>query len=419
MAPIRLSDSTSALTLAQKGPISGLRTLWDPYQILDIYPNDPEFSCVGIAFYSNARCRWQFFDRSIGRAACARLDMIAMKHPSEVTRESLELLAERVLCHNHQKQLYEKIEGWERRIAEYLSESGERLAVAAEPEHGRQQTSWDYLKREIEDVRKEMESLKAERDEVQNRCTKSETEVEKLRTQQHQSLERSEQVEKRLKGKLVDSESTIQRLKEDARARLDEITFLNEQLADSQKSAAAKADEVQHLTGKLEGSTQSSERLETLYSGKIFHLNKHLTDRDAQVQELDEKLSESQKQTSNLDKCLIDSKSRVGRLENANQALRESGSENKKHLSRLEQQNQQLRSQKYAAAFRDAVQRLVMRKRYERLAVEKRTLEEERVALSRRLEEADMRVASKEVSNPSFEVYGERRAKERNGGLED
>ena len=378
MVPIPIGDSTTPLTRAQKGPLRGLQARWDPYRTLDIYPNDPDFTCVGIAVYSNARCRWQFYDYSIVRAACAGLDTMAGKHPADVTRRDLELLAEKVLCSNHGKQMYTVVREWEEKIEGFLRESGRTLANMETVSNDRQpQRSQRSFEEELESVRRGMGDLRVERDGFQTRCTKSQEEVERLKAQQHQSLERSEQlqrVDKLLKKKVKESDSTIENMRKDARARLDEIGLLNKQLSESQELAAAKADEVQRLVGNLEDSTQNAERLEHAHSEQISELNK----------------------------CLASRATELGKLEIANRKLQKSKVEDGRRILELEQQNQRMKSQKHASAFQNVVQRIVLQGKYERVARENITLKEQREGLSRQLEVVDSRVEKQEVSEMTF-----------------
>lgn len=372
MAPISLTDSSSTLKSAQKGPINGLQALWDPYKILDIYPNGPGFTCVGIALYSNERCRWRFIDESIRRNACRQLDLIALSRPSTVTRQSLELLADNILCHNHKRQMYDKVTDWDRLISKHLNQLSEaRLAVPSEPQHGIQEVSLESAKEiEIESFRKEMGRLSIERDDFKNRCMKREAEVEKLHSQQDQSLQRFEQAEKRLKGKIVGLESTTRQSREDTAANLNDIASLNKQLADSQNYDTEKTAEIERLKNDLDGKKQASSQMESAHSTTVADLTKRLNDSNAQI----------------------------ARLENTTQALRESRAENKKRLSKSEQQNQRLRKQSGLAGFRNVVQLLLSKRQYERMAMENRTLSEEKARLTKRMENAEERLAAQDVS---------------------
>lgn len=413
MAPISLTDPTSPPSLRRtdristsalhkKGPTNGTQASWDPYEVLDIYPNDPDFTCIGIAVYSNARCQWRFLDVSIRRAACARLDSIASKHPSKVTRQSLELLAETILCHNHMKQMYEKIAIWNLRIANYLDEFHERPSAAAVPERDQRQTESDVLKTEIETVRKEMEKVRTERDESQSNSTEQKAEIEKLRLQQDQSLQRYERAERRLKGKIRESESMIDNLKEGERSKLAEITSLNKQLTEFKTSATANSDEIQRLSKEVANKDVASKEFQSTQLSKLAELKENFNDRDAQIQKLETTLqntiTDHNTQLQNLETTLTDRDAQIQKLETANQTLRDSRNENKRRISKLEQQNQKLKRQKHLAAFRHAVQLLIEKRKYERVEAEKRTLEGHTVVLRGRLEETQEQVKGREVS---------------------
>ena len=116
--------------------ISSSKDSWDPYKVLNVYPNAPNFTCVGVGKSTGSRCRWSFnsvqFDTSQRATTVKCLESMSDMHPSRITLAALSSLAQNTLCRDfHQWQAEAKITEWKAKIKEYLHEHSERLPVVS------------------------------------------------------------------------------------------------------------------------------------------------------------------------------------------------------------------------------------------------------------------------------------------------
>ena len=154
------------------------RHLWDPYRVLDVYPNGPKFTCVGVAVRTGARCRWPFDSEHSNTAqrdtAGKLLESMSEVHPSEITPAALYLLAENTLCREwHQRQAGAKVTEWKARIGDYLREHGERLAVVSAVRQLQNCVAKekDASKQEFTGTRQALEGVTDELKASQTRCS--------------------------------------------------------------------------------------------------------------------------------------------------------------------------------------------------------------------------------------------------------
>ena len=430
MAPMRVADRTtttaSTLAFAQKTPAlnGGLRQKphWDPYRTLDLYPNDPDFQCIGIAKYSDARCRWRFFDRSIGRGACAQLDLIASRRPSDVTREMLEVLASTLLCDNHGMQKYGKVAEWNRMIAEVAAVVvGE--GVEAEEQQQQQMSSSVEAEEEIRRLQREMDQLKVERDEYQVqygnslemnvRLAESDLatteEIQRLKKDVQDRQRDFDELEKSRSKELTEREAlhrqveVLDREKEEAIQSLEMAVQAKQKGVDKLKKLRSYGLAQTQALCKLESSDQEKSetihRLATAVQGKqkdVEELKKKNLQSAADLKDLDA-LRQQTKNSNSLIESLSakreSDRQKMEKLENRNR-------ENERKNRKLEQQNRGLKQQKYLAAFRNAVQLVVARKRYESAEAKGSELREQNANLLQRMEDAETRsaAAAKDVS---------------------
>ena len=113
---------------------SSSRGLWDPYRVLDVYPNGGRgiSACVGVASSTGYRCRWSFnseqFSASQRATAVRQLDSMSAVHPSKITPAELHSLARNTLCRDfHQGQVYAVEKAWRAKIEQFVREHGEML----------------------------------------------------------------------------------------------------------------------------------------------------------------------------------------------------------------------------------------------------------------------------------------------------
>ncbi|CAD6579307.1 MAG: hypothetical protein ASARMPREDX12_009124 [Alectoria sarmentosa] len=98
--------------------ISSSKDSWDPYKVLNVYPNAPNFTVQ--------------FDTSQRATTVKCLESMSDMHPSRITLAALSSLAQNTLCRDfHQWQAEAKITEWKAKIKEYLHEHSERLPVVS------------------------------------------------------------------------------------------------------------------------------------------------------------------------------------------------------------------------------------------------------------------------------------------------
>lgn len=378
----------SALAKIQNDPPT--RALWDPWKVLGMYPKSPDFSCVGVT-WGHSRCGWKFW-RGKWAAPEADLKLMSTMHPSRISEDILTTLARHSLCaDNHQYQAYDKVEMWSALIAEYSKVANEQLAPADE--------LWK-VKTELEELRKQVSSP---------------TELASLR------------------GKVVESKSTIQALRESERAKSSEITSLTARLAasnltilTSKDTETAKTHTIEALKEKCAVENDRIRTINELYE-EYKHSNTRLrTERDAKEEDLsrlkqdlwnlEADLEANQRaqrskgrETENLRQQLHTSNALIGELQAITKDARylhqkmedtkRTLTESNRQVSHLQQENQRLKTQKHFRTFRDHVRLLAKQKNYERAAIENQNLLEQASRLAQRLEEADMQLAAQDVSN--------------------
>jgi len=372
----------SSLALAKSPNDRSMQAQWDPWNLLDIYPEDGEFSCIGVGL-SGSRCGWQFWHD--WTAAEADLELMSTMHPSQISKDILTTLAKHSLCaKNHQYQARFIVEDWRIRIA---------------------------LADELRKVKAELEEMRKQ--------NASPSELASLR------------------GKVVESAVTLQALRESETARrVSEITSLEKRLAASdltililEHTQKNNLEEIERLKEKCVLESNRASVATELYQVARHESTRLQTDRDAKTEEVDRlkqdvwnleaDLEESQRiqkikgrETDNLRQQFNASDALIKKLqatkidttclyqgiENINRTLTESNTE----VFQLQQENQRLKTQKYFWAFRDHVRLLTKEKTYERVAMENQTLSEQVARLTQRLEEADMQLAAQDVSNTFF-----------------
>ena len=223
--------------------------LWNPYEVLDIYPTRGNFSCIGTT-RQNLRCRWQFF--GYRHAIGARVDEMAACEPSEITPRMLEMLATQLLCvDNHRNQIREKVRDWQDKVAEYL---GVHYGTATRV-------------RDVGRLQEQLRTANEEKEMLGHRVVKQEN-----------KLEDCERRIEELKGRLEESEASVKREKRAA----EKIDWLNTQLEASKKyldDAKTKASsQIDKLEKQLKDSDRRLEKQERTSSHEIGDLHQQLRD---------------------------------------------------------------------------------------------------------------------------------------------
>jgi len=378
--------TSTALAKLPKDPST--KALWDPRKVLDMYPRSPDFSCVGVG--KNGRCGWKFW-RGKWAAPEADLELMSTMHPSQISGDILTTLARHSLCpDNHQYQAYDKVEMWSALIVQYLKVTNEQLAPTDELRR---------VKTELENLRKRV-----------------------MTPSEHASLI----------GKVVESKSTIQTLRESEMAKSNEIISLGERLAASnltistmKNTETAKTQTIEALKEKCAVESDRTRTISELYEA-YKHSNTCLrTEREAkekdvnrlkqEVWNLEAELEEDKRaqrskgrETENLRQQLNASNARIQELQTTtkdtrslHQKIQDTNkglAESNRQVSHLQRENQRLKTQKHLRTFRDHIRLLAKQKHYERTAIENQNLLEQASRLTQRLEEADKQLAARDVS---------------------
>ena len=146
--------------------VSFSRPLWHPDRVFNVFPNDPQSTCVGIASSTGRRCRWPLysdeqFSASRRAAAVELLRSMSEMHPSEITRAQLYSLAQNTLCRDFhlQKQADRTEFEWTAILDRYVIEHGEMISVRqqlaalqpnARTQDDSQNTKVEYVKAQME-----------------------------------------------------------------------------------------------------------------------------------------------------------------------------------------------------------------------------------------------------------------------------
>ena len=280
--------------------------LWNPYEVLDIYPTRGNFSCIGTT-RQNLRCGWQFFGKR--HAISARVDEMAACEPSKIPPGMLEMLAIQCLCvDNHQSQFREKLRDWQDKVAEYLKvHYGTATRV-----------------RDVGGLQEQLRTANEEKEMLGDRVVEQEDELEDCK----RTIEE-------LEGRLEESEASVER----------------------EKLAAEKID---GLNTQLEASKKHLDDAKTEASSQIDKLEKRLKDSDRRLEEQERTSSH---EIGNLHQQLRDGNEELGTLKTASskdsedvdhlhQEIQEMGKQytnsktkNDARISKLQQQNQTLKAQ--------------------------------------------------------------------------
>lgn len=229
--------------MASSLSLSSRRNLWDPYQVLDVYPNSRNSSCVGLAKTTGRRCRWSFYSEQYGDSQIAtavrQLDSMAAVHPSNVTPAQLHSLAQNTLCRDfHQGQAYDVEREWRATIDAHVRENGEMLALAGEV----RQLAIDMV-REREAAEADVEEARRALEASQSRCSDLVEEKDRLGGEHAASSRDIALLKRQLAGLQTDATS-----RDDLAAKVERLERLaDERHANLEKSAAARSNEMEAL----------------------------------------------------------------------------------------------------------------------------------------------------------------------------
>ena len=260
------------------------RNLWDPSRVLDVYPNAPGFTCVGVAKSTGSRCRWSFnseqFSTSQRATAVECLESMSEVHPSRITLAALSLLAQNTLCRDfHQWQAGTKITEWKAKIEHYLHNYSERLPVVRpvrqlqyERDDMKQlQNSIakdDHIsEQELKATHQALDRVKAELEKSQARCSELTEQNNKLDRQREgdqaansrdvallrqQYTEEVENLKRQLEGRNANFKREIAASSNQARGLKDSNAQLVKQLDVVKQDLAERDQQVEQLVKQLD-----------------------------------------------------------------------------------------------------------------------------------------------------------------------
>lgn len=337
--------------------VSLSKDLWDVSSVLDIYPADPNCTCVGLASTTGSRCRWPLdseqFHPSQRFTAAKRLESMSELHPSAITSAALSSLAQDTLCRDfHRKQAGARVTEWKAKIENYLREHSERLEVASavrqlqcdlddtkKLQNGIAEER-DASKREVEETRQAWESVSAELKALDQRNTK---EVENVK-------EQLEGGKAKFERDIAASSQELRGLKE-SKTRLDKMTTANTLDIGSLKANVRYRDKtLDERARRSEEEVEDLRRQLAASSGEVAMLKeaKASSEEKAKLSEKDAESLRQELHKSNTRHEALEAKSsedskRLGeQLEALEQKYAESKDEDTARISQLQEQDRKI-----------------------------------------------------------------------------
>ncbi|KAL9071826.1 MAG: hypothetical protein Q9161_003926 [Pseudevernia consocians] len=297
-------------------PVSLSRGLWDPYEVLDVDPNNPVCTCVGVAKSTSLRCRWPFASRQFNayqRATAVEiLESMSKRHPSDITTAALYSLAQNTLCMEfHQWQADAKSRKWKVKIEAYLQYEPNDT----KPLQNGFAKDWGASEHEIHKTRETLERVTAELKASQTLCSKLTEKRDKLDRQREDDQVANSREVARLTQQLTDFRTK----------RKTEVEHLKRQL-DERNAKFEK---------ELKGLRESKTRLETAIILETGSLKKEVRDRDRM---LEERARASEGEADSLRQQLAASSGEVAVLKEAKASSDEKAQVSEKEADSLRQQ---------------------------------------------------------------------------------
>lgn len=328
--------------MASSLSLSSRRNLWDPYQVLDIYPNRPDSPCVGLAKTTGRRCRWSFnseqYSDSQRATAVQLLDSMAAVHPSDVTTDELYSLARNTLCREfHQGQVDDVERRWRATIDAFVRGNGEMLAIDIEREREVAETDFREAREALEASQSRCSDLVEKNDRLEGEHAASsrdfallERQLAELQTDAKSRDELNGKVEqlKRLTDErhatfenYADARSNEMRALKESKARLDgmmttssmEISSLKQKVQALDTRAERSEKEVKDLRQKLEASGREIADLQS--KNEKIEQDQKIGQLDEKVQALDARAKRSEGAEIDLRQKLQTSNERYDALE--------------------------------------------------------------------------------------------------------
>ena len=165
--------------------VSSSVDLWNPYKVLDVYPNSARSSCVGVRNGTEVRCGWtlvpnEHFTASQLAVAAEQLRSMAARHPSHVTPADIRALVQNTLCRHHQWQT-STVEGkWKAEIGNFVHEQGGMPETRRAVKHSQREVAEETDRFDLNEVRKACVALEAS----QVRCSEMMGKIDRLEKDQ-------------------------------------------------------------------------------------------------------------------------------------------------------------------------------------------------------------------------------------------
>ena len=296
-------------------PVSLSRDVWDPYRVLDVAPNSPYSSCVGVASSTGRRCRWSFhseqFSAEQRAAADNQLQSMLRMHPLDITQADLYALARNTLCRDfHQRQAGSVESDWRARIQRFMREQGELLDVM-----GAVTQLESDLRKERDASEQKINETRWALDASQNCCSQL--------TEKNKELEGDQAASLRDLGLLTRQLAELQAGAENWDGLNDKVERLEKQMgeshAESEKNVAASSKEIKELReskARLDGMTMTNTQ-------EIASLKKKIRNRDLA---LDERAKRSEEEAEDLRQQLAASSREIAILQEAKAKFEEKAS---------------------------------------------------------------------------------------------
>ena len=290
--------------------VSSSMALWDPCNVLNVYPNNRNSSCVGL----NARgyrCGWdlvsnEHFSYSQLASAAQQLKSMAAKHPSDVTSAELHSLLRNTLCGWHQNQAPRVGSEWGAKIGDFVRVNGQTLRTSR------------AITQTPSEIAGEKDNL--DRNEVKNAC-------EALQKQMTEIIEKSNKIGE----DQAETFRELARLNAKNRDELNaEVKRMRSQMENLESNAATSSREMQGLKDSKSRliSTVTTNTLEWVsLKAKVGDINQELDKRakrsEVEVADLNRQLASSNREIAALQEALASLETKADFREKEAQSLRE------------------------------------------------------------------------------------------------
>ena len=166
------SRNINFFSLADMALVNSSVDVWNPCQVLDVYPHSAKSTCVGVNNGTEVRCGWMLvpnrqFSASQLAVAAKQLKSMAARHPSDVTFAEIRALVQNTLCGIHQWQTSTVEDRWRERIDRVVPERGGMRETRRAVKHSQREVAEETDPFDLNEVKKACDALEAS----QARCS--------------------------------------------------------------------------------------------------------------------------------------------------------------------------------------------------------------------------------------------------------